>query len=127
MATTTTMNHPVVWFEVLGDDGAKLQKYYADLFGWAIKVEGPVKYGTVDTGTKNGIPGGVGAVFPGTRPWVTFYVRTNALEETISRAERLGGKVVMAPTQIPGGPVIAMFEDPEGHVIGLVKDETTAT
>jgi len=123
---TTTMNHPVVWFEVLGDDGAKLQKYYADLFGWAIKVEGPLEYGSVDTGGKAGIGGGVARSYPGTRPGVTFYVRADDLDGTAARAEKLGGKIVMAPRQIPGGPAIAMVQDPEGHVIGLVKDTEAA-
>jgi predicted enzyme related to lactoylglutathione lyase len=27
----------------------------------------------------------------------------------------------MGPEEIPGGPTIALFTDPEGHVIGLVK------
>jgi predicted enzyme related to lactoylglutathione lyase len=117
------MNHPVVWFEVLGSDGAKLRTYYAELFGWTIKAEGPLQYGEVDTGSKAGIPGGIAPAFPGTRPWVTFYVKTDDLEKTLADAEALGGKVIVRPVQIPGGPVVAHFEDPEGHVIGLVKDE----
>ncbi|HEY4187865.1 MAG TPA: VOC family protein [Polyangia bacterium] len=119
-----SMNHPVVWFEVLGNDGAKLQKYYADLFGWNITA-GPSKYGEVDTnatGAKKGIPGGISASYPGTRPWVTFYVAANDIDATLTNARELGGKVVMPATQIPNGPIVAAFEDPEGHVIGLVKD-----
>jgi predicted enzyme related to lactoylglutathione lyase len=122
--TIMTMNHPVVWFEVLGNDGAKLQTYYSELFGWNIKVEGPGKYGEVDTGSKKGIPGGIAAQYPGTRPWVTIYVAANDIEGTLGRAKQLGGKVVMPATQIPNGPQVAAFEDPEGHVIGLVNDNS---
>jgi hypothetical protein len=39
----------------------------------------------------------------------------------LKNAERLGGKTVMPPQDIPGGPQIAQFADPEGNVIGLVK------
>jgi predicted enzyme related to lactoylglutathione lyase len=28
---------------------------------------------------------------------------------------------VMDPTDIPGGPSIAMFTDPQGNTVGLVK------
>jgi predicted enzyme related to lactoylglutathione lyase len=117
-----TMNHPVVWFEVLGNDGAKLQSYYAELFGWNIKLSGPKNYGEVDTGSKAGIPGGIAAQYPGTRPWVTIYVAADDIPGTLVRAQMLGGKVITPPTQIPNGPLVAIFEDPEGHAIGLVND-----
>lgn len=120
-----TTNHPVVWFEVLGQDGDKLQKYYGELFGWKIEVDQGGKYGEVKAGPK-GIGGGIAAQYPGTRPWVTFYVAANDVSGTLEKAQRLGGKVVMSTRQIPGGPEIAAFEDPEGHVIGLVNDSAAA-
>jgi predicted enzyme related to lactoylglutathione lyase len=118
-------NHPVVWFEVLGRDGEKLQRYYADLFGWEVKADGPGKYGEVKAGAK-GIGGGIAAQYPGTRPWVTFYVAANDVGATLAKAERLGGKVVMPARRIPDGPEIAAFEDPEGHIIGLVHESAAA-
>lgn len=127
--TMTTKNHPVVWFEVLGQDGARLQRYYADLFGWEIKVDGPLSYGEVNTnpaGPRKGIPGGVGTPYAKTRPWVTIYVAADDVEGTLARAIELGGKVIMPPTTIPNGPLLAAFEDPEGHAIGLVKDMEAA-
>jgi predicted enzyme related to lactoylglutathione lyase len=30
------MKNPVVWFEVVGRDGARLRQYCSDLFGWKI-------------------------------------------------------------------------------------------
>ena len=117
-----TMNHPVVWFEVLGNDGAKLQSYYADLFGWNIKLSGPKNYGEVDTGSKAGISGGIASEYPGRGSGVTFYVHADDIPATLVRAQMLGGKVITPPMQIPNGPLLAVFEDPEGHVIGLVKD-----
>ena len=38
------MGQPVVHFEVIGKDGAKLQKYYADLFGWKISADNEMNY-----------------------------------------------------------------------------------
>lgn len=114
------MGHPVVWFEVLGSDGDKLRQFYGGLFGWKFDANNPIKYGMVDTGEKRGIPGGVGAAFAGTRPWVTFYVETPDVEASLVQAERLGAKVVLQKTAMPD-VTLGVFEDPEGHVIGLVQ------
>ena len=113
------MKHPVMWFEVLGQDGAKLQQFYSRLFGWKLNAENPLKYGMLDANGR-GIPGGIGAAYPGTRPWVTFYVETPDPAATLAEAERLGARVVMPVREFPD-TTIAIFEDPEGHPIGLVK------
>ena len=53
---------------------------------------------------------------------VTFYVEVDDVEEALKKAESLGGTRMMGPEEIPGvGITIALFTDPEGHVIGLVK------
>ena len=31
----------VIHFEIVGKDGAALQRYYSDLFGWALDTEQP--------------------------------------------------------------------------------------
>jgi hypothetical protein len=81
-----------------------------------------MKYGMVETGGKGGIPGGVGDVIEGTKPWITFYVQSDNLASSLAQAEKLGGKTILSPKQLPGGPAIAAFEDPEGHVVGLVNE-----
>src|SRR5207248_3062959 len=73
------MQHPVMWFEVLGRDAATLCQFYGGLFGWRFNGD-PTKYGMVDE-VNRGIPGGVGESYPGTRPWVTFYVETTGNPE----------------------------------------------
>ena len=117
------MKHPVVWFEVLGNDGPKLQRFYAELFGWQIKSDSASGYGMVENGAKNGVPGGVGGSFQGFGPWVTFYVQSPDLAGSLETAKRLGGKVVVPPMKIPNGPEVAVFADPEGHNVGLVAAE----
>lgn len=115
------MAHPVVWFEVLGEDGAKLQQFYASLFGWRIDANNPMKYGMVETGAGKGIPGGVGGTYQGMPTGVTFYVECPDLEESLASAKKLGATVVMPVTKMPDGPTMAVFKDPEGHVIGMTQ------
>ncbi len=112
------MRHPVMWFEVLGRDGGKLCEFYGNLFGWTFTGDQSA-YGMVSD-PKRGIPGGIGKSYPGTREWVTFYVETADVTASLAEAQRLGGKVVLPRTALPG-VTIGVFEDPEGHAIGLVE------
>ncbi len=112
------MANPVVHFEVLGKDGPGLQSFFSSLFDWKINADNPMNYGIVDTG--GGIGGGVGPT-PEGDGYVTFYVEVDDPKAYLDRAEQLGGKAIMGPEEIPGGPTIALFTDPEGHVVGLVK------
>jgi uncharacterized protein len=114
------MAHPVMWFEVLGTDGAKLQQFYGGLFGWTFDVIQPINYGITNMREGRGIPGGVGQTFPGTRSWVTFYIETPDVTASLDKAQALGGRVVTPRTVMPD-VTLGVFEDPEGHVIGLVE------
>ncbi len=116
------MGKPVVHFEVIGRDGAKLQKFYSQLFDWKIDANNPMNYGMVDTGAKQGIPGGIGGAGAGNEPYgVTVYVQVDDLQAYLNKAEKLGAKTVMPPTEIPGSVTFAQLRDPEGHLIGLLK------
>lgn len=42
------MGQPVVHFEVVGNDGARLQGYYAELFGWKMDADNPMNYALVE-------------------------------------------------------------------------------
>jgi len=120
------MGQPVVHFEVIGTDGAKLQRYYADLFGWEINSDNEMGYGVVDREqnlgpTGIGIGGGVAGGPEGYAGHVTFYVEVPDVEAALARAERLGGSRVFGPDTIMGNMVLGQFLDPEGHVIGVVQ------
>jgi uncharacterized protein len=124
------MGQPVVHFEIIGNDPAKLRDYYGGLFGWEFDTSGPVSqavsrsgdYGFVDPGTTSGgvgIPGGVGGG-RGYDSHVVFYVGVPDVEAALQKAEDLGGTRVMGPEKAAGGDlVVGHFTDPEGNVIGL--------
>ena len=113
------MANAVVHFEILGKDGAALQKFYGDLFGWKVNADNPMKYGYVAP-EAGGIRGGI-ATGQGGASMQTFYVEVTDLQAALDKAAKLGGKTIMPVTHIPGADVsIAMVGDPEGHVVGLV-------
>src|ERR671921_719066 len=105
------MGQPVVHFEVIGRDGAKLQSYYGELFGWQIDANNPMNYG---------IGGGVGTGPEGYDGHVTFYVEVPDVEAALAKAEQLGGTRMMGPDEPMEGLVIGLFTDPEGHTVGVV-------
>jgi predicted enzyme related to lactoylglutathione lyase len=119
------MAYPVMWFEVLGADGNKLRKFYGDLFGWTFAVTPPSDYGVATTGDTRGIMGGVGPAYPGTKSWVTFYTETPDVTASLTKAQALGGKVVMPRKELPG-VILGIFEDPEGHTLGLIEARAAA-
>jgi uncharacterized protein len=120
------MGQPVVHFEVLAKDGDKLKSYYAELFGWQIDSNNPMAYGIVDRESNVnsegvGIGGGIGPAPEGYDGHVTFYVEVPDVEAALANAERLGGTRMMGPDQVMEGLEIGLFNDPEGHLVGLVK------
>jgi len=44
---------------------------------------------------------------------------------SLDKIQRLGGSTMMPPDQVPNGPRIALFHDPEGHMIGMVQAKTS--
>jgi predicted enzyme related to lactoylglutathione lyase len=121
------MGQPVVHFEVIGQDPARLQSYYSELFGWEVDANNPMNYGIVaregNTNSEGvGIGGGIGRGPDGYEGHVTFYVEVDDVEGALAKAESLGGTRIMGPmTMDEPALVLGQFSDPEGHVIGLVS------
>ena len=114
------MSNPIVHAEVVGEDAEALQAFYRNAFNWQMQPSGP-DYAMVHLGVEGGIDGGVGASPEGGQGHVTFYVEVGDLEATLGEIEGLGGSRVAGPMDLPDGPRIAMFADPEGHLVGLIE------
>jgi uncharacterized protein len=116
------MPHPIAWFEVVGKDVDALKKFYGDLFGWPIEdAPGGMPYAIVAPEGQEGLMGGIGPDPSGGNGHVTWYVQSDDVQADLDKAESLGGQTVMPPMDQMEGTTIALFTDPEGHVIGLVK------
>ncbi len=112
---------PVVHFEILGKDAKKLQDFYGKLFDWKIDADNPMNYGMVKSEGTAGIGGGVGPVEGGAPPHAIFYVEVPDTDAALKKVEEMGGKVVVPTTTIPDMVTFALFNDPEGNMVGLVK------
>jgi predicted enzyme related to lactoylglutathione lyase len=69
---------------------------------------------------EGGIGGGIMAS-PSGQPYVTVYVQVDDLSGYLAKAEGLGAKSLVQPTDIPGGGSFAVFQDPDGNMVGLFK------
>ena len=112
------MANPVTWFEVIGPDAAALHKFYKDVFAW--KLTPPVKemgnYSML-TGHEPGIGGGVGE---GERR-VSVYIESAEPQRLLDKALAAGATLIMPVTTITPDTTIAMFFDPGGNTIGILK------
>jgi predicted enzyme related to lactoylglutathione lyase len=122
------MGQPVVWFEIIGRDPAKLKGYYSDLFGWTIESDNPMNYGMVRR-ENNDLPedggsigGGVAGPGPDGYPGhVTFYAAVPDVEEALAKGREPRRPRVMGPETIMDMVDVGEFKDPEGHLVGVVK------
>ena len=111
------MSSPLIHFEVAGKDPAKLQGFFGDLFGWQVNADNPMNYGMVNLSDQVG--GGIGPAPEGQPGHAMFYVGVDDVEAALQKAEGLGGARVFGPMDVPEGPTIGHFADPEGNVVGL--------
>jgi len=120
------MGQPVVHFEITGQDPKKLHEFYGSLFGWEIAADNPMNYGLVQReGNLNadgiGIGGGISGAPEGHAGHVTVYVEVPDVEASLAQAESMGATRMMGPEEVMDGLVIGLFNDPEGHTIGVIQ------
>ena len=116
-----TMGRPITHFEIASPNLEEATAYYEQLFDWEIDDAGVDGYRLVRT-ADGSIGGGLLRTPDGVFPYVTVYVAVDDLDETLDRAEDLGGKPIVGPMPIPGVGTFAMVQDPCGVMIGIVEE-----
>ena len=112
------MANRIVHAEVVGKDGPALHKFWGELFDWKQNTDLPGGYAMTDA-ADSGVVLGTGPAPDGSAGWVTFYVSVPDLDATLAKVQALGGTVVMPKFSPAPETWLAMFADPEGHVVGL--------
>ena len=117
------MGCPVVHWELLSKDPAKLSDFYEKIFGWQIQNHPEINYRLVQTGGQKGINGGI--LKPQRpEPWpgnMTVYIDVDDLAAYRKRIVAAGGKILVEEQEVPGMGTLSLFADPEGRMMGLWK------
>ena len=112
------MSNNIVHAEVVGRDGPAIQRFFSELFDWKLNTDLPGGYAMTDP-ADSGIVLGTGPSPDNGAGWVTFYISVPDMDATLAKVEALGGRVVMPKFSPAPDTYLAMFADPEGHVVGL--------
>ena len=115
------MGSPIVHFELIGKDAARLKAFYTAVFDWKIGELAPDmgNYGLIDA-ESSGLAGGVGQSDDG-KPRTSVYAQVPDLQATLDKVVANGGSTLMPPTEIPGVATLALFSDPDGNIFGLTR------
>jgi predicted enzyme related to lactoylglutathione lyase len=111
------------WVDVVQSDVDATMAFYADLFGWSYEIRTPegapsrYAYARVDGMTVGGL-GGPPESDAERGGWTT-YVSVDSADETVAAVEANGGRVLLAPVDIPRSGRPAMCADPTGAVFGI--------
>lgn len=108
------------WFELTTTDANAAKKFYSELFGWetiAYPMEGMeytvLKVNGDETAGMMSMP----PEMQGMPPMWSIYITVKDVDETTKQVEKLGGKVLRAPMDIPKVGRFAVLEDPQGATI----------
>jgi predicted enzyme related to lactoylglutathione lyase len=109
------------WNELICQEPGKAAKFYADAFGVTPKrMEMPgMEYHVLEA---NGVPrAGIMSAPSKEVPtsWLP-YVRVDKVDEIAKRASKLGGQVMMEPTDIPTVGRFAVLKDSDGAAIAVI-------
>jgi predicted enzyme related to lactoylglutathione lyase len=113
------------WNELMTPDLNASMGFYTQLFGWAAEEQdmGSMgKYTFWKVGDKHA--GGMMQIQPemaGAPPSWLSYVMVDDVDASTSKAESLGGKIVVPPADIPHVGRFSVILDPTGAALGLFQ------
>lgn len=122
MADNAPKHGTFCWNELMTTDTAKAGEFYSKLLGWEqTPFPGDMPYTMFKIGEQSA--GGMGSITPemGNVPphWMS-YITVDDVDASAKKAEELGGKVVVPPTDIPNVGRFTLVTDPTGANIGLI-------
>ncbi|MBV7297506.1 VOC family protein [Enterovibrio paralichthyis] len=109
------------WIEHCGSDHQKARTFYQKVFGWDVlehPMEGNVIYPIIAVDGNN-----IGGFkpFADEEPGWLLYITVDDVDARTDIATDLGATLVMPPADIPGVGRIAVFKDPQGAKMALIK------
>lgn len=115
-----------VWYELMTTDTAAAEEFYTDVVGWTAQ-DAPMAgmdYTLFSAG--EAMIGGLMALPPGAAsmgmpPSWLGYIGVDDVDGAVAEVERLGGKLLKAPMDIPEVGRFAVVADPQGAAFAVFK------
>src|SRR5262245_56747394 len=128
----------LVHFEIPSDDIERSKKFYNELFGWNIEkwpgstlsaaTGDPMEYWMVTATDDKGkaLTGGMMKRQMPQQQGITNYVDVKSVVEYSTKVEKLGGKVVVPKSPVPGMGYFAVCQDTENNAFAIWETDSTA-
>jgi hypothetical protein len=113
------MGNPVMQFQILSKAPDETAQFYSTLFGWTVNADNPMGYRQINTGSAEGIQGGIWPAPPQAPNFVQLFVAVADVTASVRKAEGLGAKLLIPPTMLPEGDEMAVMHDPQGMSFAL--------
>jgi uncharacterized protein len=113
------MSHAVIQFQIISHHPDAVAGFYGELFGWRIDAGNAMGYRRIDTGSPDGIQGGIWPAPPQASTFAQLFVTVEDVKASVQVAERLGARVLIPPTVLPEGDEMAVLHDPQGMPFGV--------
>jgi len=132
MATAVDVQRRFAWYALMTTDPKAAQAFYTNLLGWGLQDFNAGANEPYVMWTRSNQPFGGVMRLPeearkmGAPPHWLAYVDVSNVDATVEQAKKLGAKVYVAPTDIPGGGRFAVLADPQGAVFGVVSSAQPA-
>ncbi|HXO44138.1 MAG TPA: VOC family protein [Candidatus Cybelea sp.] len=108
------MANPVLQFQIVSKAPDETATFYSALFGWKVDAGNPLGYRKIETGSAEGIQGGIWPAPPQAHNFVQLFVGVDDVKSFAKKAEGLGATVLIPPTTLPEGDEMAVLHDPAG-------------
>jgi uncharacterized protein len=123
----------IVHFEIPADDVERSRKFYSDLFGWKIEkwsgsTDIGMDYWTINTTDEKGNKALGGGMMKrqGPQQPIINHIDVKSVDEYSSKVQRLGGKVHVPKTAVPGMGYFAICLDTENNAFGIWETNESA-
>ena len=114
------MGRPVVHWEFWSEDPNRLSAFYGAAFGWESNDLPQLNYQLVDTQSDSGINGGFMTPQQGEWPAkLCLYIDVDDIDAYCQRVEDAGGTVIVPKQEVEGVGILALFQDPDGRIVGM--------
>jgi len=115
------VGNPVVQFQILSKNPDQTAQFYSSLFGWEVDSNNPMGYRRIQTGSPEGIQGGIWPAPPQAPTFAQLFMAVEDVAAAVQKAEGLGAKTIIPPTTLPEGDRMAVMIDPQGMTFAVCR------